>query len=177
MDTYTTQAPEKEMPECGNEGPELPMHQTIGGITYVRDAFGGYVPETYLKAKPKIRVPKDALPSLSSIRLSPQERVMVLDLDGNNQVIQAREVTIGLVNQSQIHPREVYRGAIVANAVSILVAHNHPSGNLEPSEADLIATRRLVEVSKTIGIPMLDHVIVSSTGFVSIRERYPVYFS
>ena len=101
---------------------------------------------------------------------------MVLDLDGNNQVIQARELTVGLVNQSQISPWEIYRGAILANAVSILVAHNHPSGNLEPSESDLIATRRLVEVSKTIGIPVLDHLIVGPSGFLSVRERFPTYF-
>ena len=166
---------EKEAQDKGHAA-ELPSHQTIGGIAYVRDAFGCYVPESFIQAKPKIRVPKDALPLLSTIRNSPQEVVMVLDLDGNNQVIQAREVTKGLANQSQIHPREVYRGALIANAVSILLAHNHPSGNLEPSESDLIATRRLVEVSKTIGIPVLDHVIVGPTGFSSIRERYPAYF-
>ncbi len=86
-------------------------------------------------------------------------------------------ITVGLANQSQIHPREVFRPAILDAAVSILIAHNHPSGNLEPSEADLVATRRLVEVSKTIGIPVLDHVIVSQQGFLSIREKFPGYFN
>lgn len=153
--------------------------RVIEGVTYIRDAFGCYVPEslgTWVQ-KIKVRTPKDALPALAEIRNSPQEVFMVLDLDGNNQIIEARKVTVGLVNQSQIHPRETFRGAIQNNAVSILVAHNHPSGNLEPSESDLAATRRLVEVSKTIGIPILDHVIVSDTGFVSLRERYPAYFA
>ena len=153
-----------------------PSRRTIAGIAYVRDAYGCYIPASYLKEKTKIRTPKDALPILSSIRLSPQEVVMVLDLDGNNQIIEARKVTMGIVNQSQIHPREVYRGAILNNAVSILLAHNHPSGNLEPSEADLVATRRLVESSKIIGISILDHLIVSHAGHVSLRERFPGYF-
>ena len=156
--------------------PEFPSRQTIGGVIFVRDSFGAYVPESFLKTRIKIRVPKDALPAVGAIRLSPQEIVAVADLDGNNQIICVRQITMGLVNQSQIHPREVFRGAIVNNAVSILVAHNHPSGNLEPSESDLIATRRLVEVSKTIGIPVLDHLILGATGFLSIRERFPAYF-
>ena len=101
---------------------------------------------------------------------------MVLTLDGNNQLISNHIVTVGLVNQSQIHPRETFRCAILHNAVSIMIAHNHPSGNLEPSESDLAATRRLCESGKTLGIPLLDHLIVSSEGFVSLRERYPAYF-
>jgi DNA repair protein RadC len=156
--------------------PRLPTRKTIGGIIHVRDSFGAYVPETFLKSREKIRVPKDALPAVAYIRLSPQEIVAVVDLDGNHQIIGVRQITMGLVNQSQIHPREVFRGAILNNAVSILIAHNHPSGNLEPSESDLVATRRLVEVSKTIGITVLDHLILGVTGFTSIRERYPAYF-
>lgn len=150
----------------------------IEGVTYIRDAFGCYVPESasLLARKVKVRTPKDALPALAEIRNCSQEIFMVLDLDGNNQIISARKVTVGLVNQSQIHPRETFRGAIQSNAVSIFVAHNHPSGNLEPSESDLAATRRLVEVGKTIGIPLLDHVIVSPEGFISLRERFPSYF-
>ena len=128
------------------------------------------------KKKVKVKTPKDALPLLGSLRSAAQECVMVLTLDGNNQVIKAHAITRGLANQSQIHPRETFYPAIQDRAVSILVAHNHPSGNLEPSEADLIATRRLVEVSKTLGIPVLDHLIVAEGGFLSIRERYPAYF-
>jgi DNA repair protein RadC len=171
-----TANPESQSVEGQHRAPTLPNRKTIGGVVFVRDRFGGYIPESYLKARTKVRTPKDAMPALSVIRLSPQETVVVIDLDGNNQIIETREITRGLVNQSQIHPREIFRGAIVNNAVSILVAHNHPSGNLEPSEADLIATRRLVEVSKTIGIAVVDHLIVTTDGFLSIRERYPAYF-
>jgi DNA repair protein RadC len=124
----------------------------------------------------KIRTPKDALPLLGELRTAKQESVVVITLDGNNQVIKTHPITRGLANQSQIHPRETFYPAIQDRAVSLLVAHNHPSGNFEPSESDLIATRRLVEVSRTLGIPILDHVIVSEGGFLSIRERYPAYF-
>lgn len=168
--------PEAQSPETQFRLESLPMRKTIGGVVFVKDRFGSYIPESYLKSRIKVRSPSDAIPALSTIRLSPQEIMAVIDLDGNNQIIKTREVTQGLVNQSQVHPREIYRGAILNNAVSILVAHNHPSGNLEPSEADLIATRRLVEVSKTIGIPVVDHLIVTADGFLSIRERYPAYF-
>ena len=89
--------------------------------------------------KIKIRTPKDALPFTEKIRNMEQEAVMVILLDGANQFISSEVVTIGLVNQSQIHPREVYKHAIRQNAVSILLVHNHVSGNLEPSESDLIA--------------------------------------
>jgi len=151
--------------------------RTIGGIAYVRDAHGCYIPETYLREKTKIRTPQDALPALASIRYAPQEIFVVLDLDGNNQISEVRHVTVGLVNQCQIHPRETFFGAIQNHAVSVMLAHNHPSGNLEPSESDLAATRRIVEVGKVIGIPVLDHLIVSSTGHLSLRERFPAYFS
>jgi DNA repair protein RadC len=128
------------------------------------------------RKKIKIRTPKDALPVLAALRSAKQECVVVLTLDGNNQVIRAHTITRGLANQSQIHPRETFHPAISDHAVSILVAHNHPSGNLEPSESDLIATRRLVEVSRTLGIPVVDHLIVAESGFLSIREKYPAYF-
>jgi DNA repair protein RadC len=126
--------------------------------------------------KVKVRTPKDVLPLLGNIIHAEQECVMVITLDGNNQVSSSHMITVGLANQSQIHPREVFKWAVRWNSVSILVAHNHPSGNLEPSEADLVATKRLSEAGKLMGIPLLDHVIVSSEGFVSIREMKPGLF-
>jgi DNA repair protein RadC len=124
----------------------------------------------------RIRHPKDALPVLGALRSSSQENFVVVTLDGNNQVIKVHPVTVGLANQSQIHPRETFHVAIADRAVSILIAHNHPSGNLEPSESDLAATRRLSEVSRTVGIPILDHLIVCESGVLSLRERFPNCF-
>jgi DNA repair protein RadC len=133
-------------------------------------------PLSVSKDRIKISTPKDVLPLCEWIVGAEKECVMMFCLDGNNQVASRHMVTVGLANQSQIHPREVFINAVRNNAVSILVVHNHPSGNLEPSEADLIATRRLVECSKTLGIPVLDHLIISIKGFTSLRERYPAYF-
>jgi DNA repair protein RadC len=126
--------------------------------------------------KLKIRRPQDALPVLGALRSSPQENFVVITLDGSHQLIKVHPVTVGLANQSQIHPRETFHHAVGDRAVSIMVAHNHPSGNLEPSESDLTATRRLVDASKTLGIPVLDHLIVAENGFVSLRERHPDCF-
>ncbi len=124
----------------------------------------------------QIRTPKDALPLLASIKSSPQEQFVVVTLDGANQAIATHHVTKGLSNQSQIHARETFHCAIADRAVSILIAHNHPSGRLEASQADLQVTQRLSQAAQMLGIPILDHLIISDTGFTSIREQYPQYF-
>ena len=124
-----------------------------------------------------IKSPEDAISSLAALKQAPQEEFAVLTLDGSNRIINTHFITRGLVNQSQIHPRETFCPAIRDRAVNILVAHNHPSGSLAPSVSDLQATSRLVEASKAIGISILDHLILSSNGFLSIREQYPGYFT
>jgi len=126
--------------------------------------------------KRPIRTPADVLPCLAAIRQCDQEKVAVVTLDGGHQVIATHIVTVGLANQSQIHPRETFWPAIHDRAVSIVVAHNHPSGQLSASDADLLATKRLSEAAKTLGIPMLDHLIVTKSDFLSIRESHPEYF-
>ncbi len=128
------------------------------------------------KTRNSIRTPQDALPYLTELRQCSQEKVAVLTLDGHHQVLGNHVVTIGLANQSQIHPRETFYPAIRDRAVSIMVAHNHPSGHLSPSEADLAATRRLASASKVLGIPLLDHLIIAETGLLSLREKYPSCF-
>ncbi len=123
-----------------------------------------------------LKKPDDALPYLNAIRFSRQEKFAVITLDGHHQAIDTHIVTIGLANQSQIHPRETFNPAIRDHAVSILIAHNHPSGFLQPSQADLNATRKLHQAAQIVGIPILDHLIVGETGFYSIRENHPEYF-
>ncbi len=124
----------------------------------------------------RIRKASDALPHLASLRGRRQECFMVLTLDGSHQVIQAHEVTVGLANQSQVHPRETFACALEDRAVGIMIAHNHPSGSLDPSTDDLAVTRRLAEAGRMLGIPLLDHLIVTTEGYTSLRERYPDYF-
>ncbi len=149
----------------------------IRGIDYIELENGALLPAFYIREVVKVRTPKDVAPLLLEERTATQERMVVFTLDGSMNVIKKHVVTIGLANQSQVHPREIFRPALIDNAVSILLAHNHPSGVMEASESDLAATRRLVEVSKTMGIPIVDHVIVGGAGFYSIRERFPAYFA
>lgn len=92
---------------------------------------------------------------------SPSEMFAVFHLDAQNHVKGWEIVTRGILDASLIHPREVFRSAIVRNAASLIVAHNHPSGNPEPSSEDLKVTRQLSDAGHTLGIPVLDHVIVA----------------
>jgi DNA repair protein RadC len=80
-------------------------------------------------------------------------------------------VSRGSLNASIVHPREVFRPAIISSAASIVLAHNHPSGDPEPSDEDISITRRLAQVGELLGIPVLDHVVIAKRGFVSLRAR------
>jgi DNA repair protein RadC len=100
-----------------------------------------------------------------------RERFVVFWLAANNMVLGFEVVTEGTINASLAHPREIFRGAIVASASSIIVAHNHPSGSLEPSREDLEITRQIAEAGKVIGIAVHDHIIISSEGYASLAER------
>jgi len=92
-------------------------------------------------------------------------------LDNNNKIISREIIGIGILNSLMIHPREVFRTAISRNANSIIIAHNHPSGNKNPSIEDTKITRELKKAGKIIGITLLDHVIVTREGFYSFADE------
>ena len=100
-----------------------------------------------------------------------QEELHVLTLDTKNHVIDSHRITIGTLNASLVHPREVFRPAITDAAASIIIVHNHPSGDPTPSKEDHAVTKRLTEVGKTLGIDLLDHIVVAKDGAVSVREH------
>ncbi len=100
-----------------------------------------------------------------------QEHFLTITLDGASHIINTRTVFIGTLNQSMVHPREVFADAIADRAAGIIIAHNHPSGTLEASRADISITQRLKEVSKLVGIELLDHVILSKHGFYSFSDE------
>lgn len=100
-----------------------------------------------------------------------QEYFLAVTLDGASHLIEKRVVSIGTLNQSLVHPREVFADAVTDRAAGIIIAHNHPSGQLEPSGEDLRVTRRLKEVGEIMGIELLDHVILTKEGFLSLREE------
>jgi DNA repair protein RadC len=99
-----------------------------------------------------------------------QEEFHIITLSTKNQVISTHQITVGLLDQCMVHPREVFRPAIKDAAKSIVLVHNHPSGDPTPSDKDLQLTRRLEEVGQLLGIQVLDHIIVARTGILSIHE-------
>ncbi len=100
-----------------------------------------------------------------------QEHFLLLTLDGASKIIEKRVIHIGTLNQSLVHPREIFKPAIIDGAAGIVIAHNHPSRTLEPSRADIQITQRLKEVAKLVGIELLDHVILTEQGFYSFSEE------
>ncbi|MBI1862989.1 JAB domain-containing protein, partial [Candidatus Microgenomates bacterium] len=115
-----------------------------------------------------VRTPEDIVAQVPELRTAKQEHLVVLTLDGANRLIQKRIISIGTLNSSLVHPREVFADAITDRAASIVVIHNHPSGTLQPSEADTEITKRLKESGKLLGINLLDHIIITKTDYISI---------
>ena len=118
-----------------------------------------------------IRGPEDVLPHVRDLPRARREHFVVLLLNARHELERRETVSIGSLNASIVHPREVFLPAILHSAASVVLVHNHPSGDPEPSEEDLSITRRLLEVGELVGIGVLDHVIVAARGTVSFRAR------
>lgn len=124
-----------------------------------------------IKQNKKITSSKDVYDELKEYHNKQQEYFLCLYLDGANHLIQTKVITIGILNQSLVHPREVFSYAIEKRCASIIVAHNHPSGVLEASNEDINVTKRLQESGKILGIELLDHLIITSDGYLSLKEE------
>lgn len=120
--------------------------------------------------------PEDVVHCFPHLRTEEQEHFVVVSLDASNHIIGKHDVTIGLANQTPIHPRECFRPAIDDGAVSVIVAHNHPSGNTEPSSEDISITKVLVAAGKILQIPLIDHIIITRCGARSICRESPYLF-
>lgn len=124
------------------------------------------------KTPKEIRGPDDVVSLVGSkLRKEKRENFLVLLLNARHEVLCVETVSVGSLNASIVHPREVFRSAVIQSAASIVLIHNHPSGDPEPSEEDLSITKRLVEAGDLLGIGVLDHVVVASRGDVSFRSR------
>jgi len=119
----------------------------------------------------KISFPSDVLPFVNDIRGKKQEYFVCISLNGANEIIGNRVVTVGLLNSNQVHPREIFSDAIAERAASLILIHNHPSGNTEPSKEDITLTKRLIQAGEILGIKIHDHIIVSKKGYTSMKER------
>ncbi|MBT4611767.1 MAG: DNA repair protein RadC [Gemmatimonadetes bacterium] len=122
-------------------------------------------------AKPSIASPVDTLAHLSQIRDQKKEHFQVLCLNARNQVIHHETISIGTLSASIVHPREVFQLAIEHTAASVIIAHNHPSGDTTPSREDLDVTQRLQKAGEIIGIDILDHIIISHDNYISLKEQ------
>lgn len=107
----------------------------------------------------------------------PQEHLLCIMFNGALEIIGTKVITVGLVNKTMVHPREVFAEAISARATAIVIAHNHPSGNLEPSPDDLAVTQAIINAGKLLCIQVLDHIIFSDSSYYSMNEHGDVWFS
>lgn len=119
----------------------------------------------------QILSPADVFNKLKDIRDNKKEHFIVFFLDARNQEIKRETISVGTINANLVHPREVFEPAVKYLAVQLIVAHNHPSGNLEPSDEDINITKRLIEAGKILGIELIDHVIVTRECFQSLKEK------
>ncbi|HEX9656875.1 MAG TPA: DNA repair protein RadC [Bacteroidota bacterium] len=134
--------------------------------------LGRRVQGAKLEDRTTIRSPEDVFRVLQPrLRDLKKEVFYVLLLDSKNGLQREQEVTSGTLNASLVHPREVFKPAIDFLAASVIVVHNHPSGNPEPSAEDKEITKQLVEAGKILGIPLHDHIIIAGNGYTSLAER------
>jgi DNA repair protein RadC len=122
-------------------------------------------------AKPRLSTPEDVYEHLRSMSTLNKEAFRGLYLDVKGQLVHDEMVSLGTLSMNLVHPREVFRPAVEHSAASLILAHNHPSGDPTPSAEDLRVTRQLAEVGRLLDIEVLDHVIVGAEGFVSLRRR------
>ena len=119
-----------------------------------------------------LRKNEDVLACLKYIRNKKQEYVVCLSIDSGMRLIARRTVTIGLLNESMVHPREVFAAPLKDRAACVIIAHNHPSGIAEPSAEDIKTTQQLVAAGQLLGIKLRDHIIVTQTSHYSFKGRY-----
>lgn len=118
----------------------------------------------------RIETPADLLPHVRHYADRKQEHFLCASINGANEILAIRVVSIGLIDRAPVHPREVFADALADRASAIIVAHNHPASTLEPSTADIEATRQLKAAGQVLGIPLLDHIIFNRTGYFSFLE-------
>ena len=120
---------------------------------------------------PVIQSPKDVISQVSFLRDKQREHFVVLFLNARNQLITKKDLFIGTLNANLVHPREIFSEALKHNAASLILIHNHPSGDPEPSQDDLEITKRLREAGQIMGLEIIDHLIISHNNYFSFKEH------
>jgi DNA repair protein RadC len=144
----------------------------VFGIRLFQAVAERYAKEKIIKEVIILNNPKTVFEYLQKyIGRENKEHFIMFALDSRSRLISINEISIGTINSSIVHPREVFEPAIRDLAAHIIIAHNHPSGDLEPSPEDVAITNRLVEVARILNIDLVDHVIVSNDSFLSMKEQ------
>jgi DNA repair protein RadC len=125
----------------------------------------------YLRTGSRFTAPSQVFETFRFLMQETKENFLTLHLDGKNKIVCMDVVSIGSLNQSIVHPREVFKTACLSNAAAVILVHQHPSGDATPSQEDIAITRRLKEAGEIMGIKVLDHVIVGDGEYVSFVER------
>lgn len=118
-----------------------------------------------------VTAPSDVYDFLEPVRDADRESLYSLMLDGTHHLIACEEVSRGSLNMVRTLPAEIYKGALLSNALAVILAHNHPSGSLDPSPEDVEFTRSIAKAGELLGVELYDHVIVTDRGYTSLRER------
>ena len=137
-------------------------------VVLVREKLGRY------ELPREIGSPEDAykaITTITNVQEEAQEVFGILILNTKNKIVAVHEISRGTLNASMVHPREVFKPAVLHNAAAIICFHNHPSGDPKPSRDDIEITKRLVEAGNIMGIEILDHIIVGDDGYISLKER------
>ena len=157
------------------EGLSLSDLESVRGISLAKAGqilAAVEISKRYLvKDSVKILKSVDVLPFVQEHRNKKQEYFICISLDGASNVIQNRVISVGTLTESLIHPREVFTDPIADRAAGVVFVHNHPSGLLDPSEADRIITKKLLEAGKVLGIMVLDHIIITQKSYYSFKDN------
>ena len=159
----------------GGTHPDMKELQQIEGVGPAKAALiAAAIEFTRRRIRPeglRISFPPEVLPLIRHLADRKQEHFLCISLNGANEVIAVRTVSVGLVDKTHVHPREVFADPITDRASAVIVAHNHPTGNLMPSREDLEMTRTLKGAGETLGIKLLDHIIFNQKGYYSLLEH------
>jgi len=119
----------------------------------------------------KIKFPADVLPLIRHYADRKQEHFLSISINGANEVMSVRVVSMGLVNKTHVHPREVFADILSERACAVIIAHNHPQGSVHPSQEDITITKQLKEAAQLLGLSLLDHIIFNTMDYYSFAEN------
>ena len=143
----------------------MPRHKDPGVRVVECVMEGGPLPDSQV-----INRPADVLQYVPDLPKADREKFVVLHLNTRHKVLRRETTSVGSLDASLVHPREVYKAAVKTNTAKILLVHNHPGGDITPSPEDRALTKRLVNAGALMGIPVIDHVIVTAEAFLSFQE-------